>query len=703
MLDSGFLTDMNNMAEGHDRTSLPASSSPQMSHHSTSKHSWVSEESPLMSPGKSVQTEPNENHCIGSQSNERPSPHFYEDLFCINPNSLSLVPLAGALVTSLGPQSDVVRQGYLGKLERKHRRYFVLRAGSHTGLSRLEWYQKQEKFTAMEKSTGKAGLFGASKQGVIYLRCCLGVSRVGSPRKGHTVVLYDRDQTMVLVMDDQQEQEDWYVAIKRVMEEEQMGEERADEEDDGYCTLPPAAYFKEVGPDFIVFMSCIVYINLKQSFTHQNLTLPCRIYKTKSSYIVEYTNLRRLPLVGCYISLPFFWPLPPSSKVWPVTVKPRGLGSSKSLTGENRLCLTGTSLILVRMGAGKDLPSVMIPLLSVRRFGHLDGLFYLELGRSAPNGPGEIWMEVRNQGNPALAQHIHEVVREMLRTVRALPDFSRSPASCLTQPQAFLTSKRCRPKYRDKLGNVRPLAPLMLFPRTPDTQMSTVQSYSKPCSPDRTKPDFSWSSTSHRSSSRTQQSSMTEDENYLDMDRVSDSAAACRMQEQELTEEEEGSYLMMSPRVMHSPSVVSQDDFMAMVSPEKQAYSSSPPFLQASFSSSTSDSSSPLCLSHHQSNEQLWLITSVQQSEIEAGQSQRSISCIAQPRQEQNPAQHTQHSTPPAAGDMMPPFASRPLQSIPHLDTGQSSQCQAVPSPPSARRHLLSFCLPSCIRAQDRS
>lgn len=128
----------------------------------------------------------------------------------------------------------------------------------------------------MEKSAGKAGLFGASKQGlvkkvllleknfiwnwewipflrVIYLRCCLGVSRVGSTRKGHTVVLYARDQTMVLVMEDQQEQEDWYVAIRRVMEEEQMGEERADDEDDGYCTLPPAAYFKEVGPDLYCF------------------------------------------------------------------------------------------------------------------------------------------------------------------------------------------------------------------------------------------------------------------------------------------------------------------------------------------------------------------------------------------------------------------------------------------------------------------
>lgn len=87
------------------------------------------------------------------------------------------------------------------------------------------------------------------------------------------------------------------------------------------------------------------------------------------------------------------------SKVWPITVKPRGLGSSKSLTGENRLCLTATSLILVRVGAGNDLPSVTIPLLSVRRFGHLEGLFYLELGRSAPNGPGEIWMETNDQGN----------------------------------------------------------------------------------------------------------------------------------------------------------------------------------------------------------------------------------------------------------------------------------------------------------------
>lgn len=87
------------------------------------------------------------------------------------------------------------------------------------------------------------------------------------------------------------------------------------------------------------------------------------------------------------------------SKVWPVMVKPRGLGSSKPFTGENRLCLSASTLVLVRLGSSNDLPSVTIPLLSVRRFGHLDGFFFLELGRSAPHGPGEIWMEAREEGN----------------------------------------------------------------------------------------------------------------------------------------------------------------------------------------------------------------------------------------------------------------------------------------------------------------
>lgn len=83
---------------------------------------------------------------------------------------------------------------------------------------------------------------------MIYLRCCLGVSLICSATRGHTVALYAKDQTMVLVADDQWEQEEWYLAVKKLIEEwkDEECREGFSEEDDGYCTLPPALYFREV-------------------------------------------------------------------------------------------------------------------------------------------------------------------------------------------------------------------------------------------------------------------------------------------------------------------------------------------------------------------------------------------------------------------------------------------------------------------------
>lgn len=103
-----------------------------------------------------------------------PPSRFFEELFCSSRTSAALVPLAGALAaSSSGPRSDVVKTGYLGMLERDHRRYFVLRAGSHTGPSRLEWYGSQEAFAAAEKSAGRAALFGSSRRGLVKVasRC----------------------------------------------------------------------------------------------------------------------------------------------------------------------------------------------------------------------------------------------------------------------------------------------------------------------------------------------------------------------------------------------------------------------------------------------------------------------------------------------------------------------------------------------------
>lgn len=78
--------------------------------------------------------------------------------------------------------------------------------------------------------------------------------------------LYAKDQTMVLVADDQWEQEEWYQAVKKLIEEwkDEECREGFSEEDDGYCTLPPAPYFREVSTHFYffvpaVFLCCFVF------------------------------------------------------------------------------------------------------------------------------------------------------------------------------------------------------------------------------------------------------------------------------------------------------------------------------------------------------------------------------------------------------------------------------------------------------------
>lgn len=127
-----------------------------------------------------------------------PASQVVEEFFCSGQSSVSLLPLAGTLVMSLWPRSDVVKQGYLGKLERNHRRYFVLRAGSHTGPSRLEWYKNEQKFTAMEKSGVKAALFGSSKQGLVKITILSGFAHTFKVFPFYLLVCFQVDLSEVL-------------------------------------------------------------------------------------------------------------------------------------------------------------------------------------------------------------------------------------------------------------------------------------------------------------------------------------------------------------------------------------------------------------------------------------------------------------------------------------------------------------------------
>lgn len=193
-------------------------------------------------------------------------------------------------------------------------------------------------------------------------------------------------------------------------------------------------------------------------------------------------------------------------------------------------------------------------------------------------------------GNPVAAQNIHEVIRETVQALRALPEFSRSPVSS-NQPKALLVSKRIRPKYRDKLVNMRPISsPLSLQLKTNDTLSNKKKSYLQPCNTEDTKLESSLSITSHLSPLRSQQSSTPEIDSYMEMKIEHCRVSGSRINKSELSEDEERrGYMVMSPQASHSSSLLPRNDYVIMESSPKYdrlAYSSSSFFVQSSFSRS---------------------------------------------------------------------------------------------------------------------
>ncbi|KAF1675890.1 Insulin receptor substrate 2, partial [Pygoscelis papua] len=104
-------------------------------------------------------------------------------------------------------------------------------------------------------------------------------------------------------------------------------------------------------------------------------------------------------------------------EVWQVTLKPKGLGQSKNLTGVHRLCLSARTIGFVRLNC--ELPSVTLQLMNIRRCGHSDSFFFIEVGRSAATGPGELWMQADDS---VVAQNIHETILEAMKALKELSD-----------------------------------------------------------------------------------------------------------------------------------------------------------------------------------------------------------------------------------------------------------------------------------------
>nr|XP_004666269.2 insulin receptor substrate 2-A-like [Jaculus jaculus] len=126
--------------------------------------------------------------------------------------------------------------------------------------------------------------------------------------------------------------------------------------------------------------------------------------------------------------------LTPFQDVWPVTLRPKGLGRARGLgSGGYRLCLGSGALSLLRKPGSRGsresqalpLPVLRLSLLSVRRCGHADSFFFLELGRSAPTGPGELWLQAPDA---VVAQSIHETV------LAAMKRLGRIASGCKVEP-----------------------------------------------------------------------------------------------------------------------------------------------------------------------------------------------------------------------------------------------------------------------------
>lgn len=136
--------------------------------------------------------------------------------------------------------------------------------------------------------------------------------------------------------------------------------------------------------------------------------------------------------------------------------------------------------------------------------------------------------------------------------MRVLPSFGHSPTS--TSHCQTLTSQRCRPKYKDKPAKLRAAGPQV----TPPTRKPESPPHLASHKPDAAlRPDLHFSPpTLH----------------HITMETKAEHRP-CGVKDWEPEDEEVKAglgYMMMSPQVSHSSSVLPRDDYVVMASPQKQ-------------------------------------------------------------------------------------------------------------------------------------
>ncbi|XP_017795759.1 PREDICTED: insulin receptor substrate 1 [Habropoda laboriosa] len=112
-------------------------------------------------------------------------------------------------------------------------------------------------------------------------------------------------------------------------------------------------------------------------------------------------------------------PRPIFEHVWQVTMQKKGLGERKNIHGPYRLCLTDRTLSLVKIGVKDNSDSIEFPLICIRRCGYMERIFYMEVGRSAVTGGGELWMEAEDNN---IAYNMHAAIMNAMSNSNSSKD-----------------------------------------------------------------------------------------------------------------------------------------------------------------------------------------------------------------------------------------------------------------------------------------
>ncbi|WAR16468.1 IRS1B-like protein [Mya arenaria] len=100
--------------------------------------------------------------------------------------------------------------------------------------------------------------------------------------------------------------------------------------------------------------------------------------------------------------------------VWQGSIKKKSKTSCTRIEGPYRLCLSNKEVSLVELD--KFHPSYVFQFSSIRRCGHSDNFFFMEVGRTAVTGSGELWMLVEDTQT---SLYMHNRILESPRRARA--------------------------------------------------------------------------------------------------------------------------------------------------------------------------------------------------------------------------------------------------------------------------------------------